>query len=151
VDNSAAMRLVQGERDLCAVLQDLVKRERPFLQPFGKRFPFNALHNEVVDSVLIADIVQHANVRVIENGDGFGFSFKALLVNGITRKLSRKNLDRNGAIQPGIAGAVDLAHPASTEGGTDFIGSEECPRSEGHVGREYTALRARLYQCPPGA
>ena len=57
VDDSAAMRLVQGERDLRTVFQDLVKWEWPFLQPLGKRFPFNALHNEVVDSVLMADIV----------------------------------------------------------------------------------------------
>lgn len=77
---------------------------------------------------------------MIEVGDSFGFSFKALLANRITRKLLRKNLDRNGAIQTGIAGAVDFAHPAEAELGTDFIGSEKCPRSEGHVRREYTAL-----------
>ena len=85
---------------------------------------------------------------MIEAGDGFGFSFKALLANRITRKLLRKNLDRNGAIQTGIAGAVDFAHPASAEGGTDFIGSEKCSRSEGHVRREYTALPGVVVSTP---
>ena len=57
MDDSAAMRLVKSERDLRTVFQDLVKREWPFLQPLGKRSAFNALHNEVIDSILMADIV----------------------------------------------------------------------------------------------
>jgi hypothetical protein len=101
--------------------------ERPFLKPLGDRFAFKAFHNEVIDSVLMANIVHHANVRMIEVGDGLGFSFKTLLANRIIRKLLRKDFDRNGAIQTNITGAVDFTHPASAEGRTNFIWTEKSP------------------------
>src|SRR5260370_38372445 len=36
------------------------------------------------------------------------------------------------ALQPRVAGAVHLAHPARAERRDDVIGSEFCPRSQGH-------------------
>ena len=149
--HATAMRFIQCSRDLRTQLQHLRQRQRPLLQTLGQRFALDALHHQVVDSVLMTDVMQHANVWMIQVRDGFRFALEPLLANRITRKLLRKNLDRNGAIQTSIAGAVDFAHPASAEGGTDFIGSEECPRSERHVRRKYTALQGRLYLRRPSA
>jgi len=96
--DAATMSLVQCVGDLHSVLEDLLQRKRALFQAFRQRLAFHALHNEVVDSVLMADIIERANVRMIKAGDGFGFSLKALLANGITRKLFGKNFNRNGAI-----------------------------------------------------
>jgi len=75
-----------------------IEWQRPFFQGAGKSFAFQILHDEVVDSVLVADIIERANVWMIKAGDGFGFSLKALLANGIIRKQFGKNFNRNGAI-----------------------------------------------------
>jgi hypothetical protein len=80
---------------------------------------------------------------MIEAGDGFGFSFKALLANRIIRKLFRKDFDRNRAIQTNVTSAVDFAHPASAEGRTNFIWAEKGTRSESHNESDYN-----LYNQP---
>ena len=44
----------------------------------------------------------------------------------------RQDLDGDGAVQTGIAGLVDLAHPARAEGGLDLIRAERRARREWH-------------------
>jgi hypothetical protein len=96
--HTTAMRIIQCIRDLRTQLEHLLQRQRPLLQTLGQRFALDALHHQVVDSVLMTDVMQHANVWMIQVRDGFRFALEPLLANRITRKLLRKNLDRNGAI-----------------------------------------------------
>ena len=35
-----------------------------------------------------------------------------------------QHLDRDGAVQSGIGGLVDLAHPPCAKGGVDLVGAE---------------------------
>ena len=86
---SAAMRFVQRVGDLHSVLENLLQRQRAFLQPLGQRFPFDALHHQITDPVLATNIVQHADVRMIQARDGLRFAFKSLLANRIRRELRR--------------------------------------------------------------
>jgi len=51
------VRLVQGARDLDAVPQRGLERQRPPLQPIRQRLAFQVLHDQVVDSFLVADVV----------------------------------------------------------------------------------------------
>ncbi len=100
--DSAAMRFVQRIGNLHAVLEHLLQRQRAFLQPLRQRLPFDALHHQVTDAVLATNIVQHADVRMIQARDGFGFSFEPLPAYRISGKLLRQNLDRHRAIEPRI-------------------------------------------------
>src|SRR5262249_51751211 len=79
-------------------------------------------------------VVEHADVGMIEAGDGFGFALKALFANGISGELRGENLDGDAAVQPRIFGAIHFAHAASAERGDDFIGTKLCTRSEWHRG-----------------
>jgi len=47
----------------------------------------------------MTNIVQHANVGMIQAGDGFRFAFEALPANRIRRELSGENLDGDIAIK----------------------------------------------------
>ena len=114
--DTTTMRLVECVCDLRAVLQDLIERDGAFFKAPGKRFTFYAFHHQVIDSILLTDVEQHTDVRMIQAGDGFCFALKALLANGICGKVSRKNFDRNGAVEARIARAIHLAHSASTKG-----------------------------------
>jgi hypothetical protein len=130
VHHSAAMRLVQCIRDLRAVFQYLIERQRLFLQPLRQRFPFHALHHQIVHAILRTNVVQNTNVRVIQSRNGLGFPFESLLPHRITRKLLRKNFDRHVPPQPRIPRAIHLSHPARTQRPNDLIRSKLSTRGE---------------------
>jgi hypothetical protein len=69
---------------------------------------------------------------MIQGRNSAGFALETLPAHGVGRKLRRKNLDRNGAIEPSIAGTVDLTHPARPEPGDDFVGAQFCATCQGH-------------------
>ena len=72
-------------------------------------------------SVVRDDVVQRADVGMIQRGDGAGFALEAL-----TETLHR-NFDGNVAVQASIASPVHLTHPAPADGSEDFMGAEGVP------------------------
>ena len=81
MDDPRAVRLVERVRDLNRERQGLVERHRAFpSQPVRERLAFEILHHQEVDAILVADVVQRADVRMIQRGD---------------RRASRSNRSRN--------------------------------------------------------
>ena len=62
------VRVIQSGANRHGVLQCLIERERPL-----ELCAFDLLH----DQVIRADIVQNANIGMIQRRDGFGFSLEA--------------------------------------------------------------------------
>jgi hypothetical protein len=60
---------------------------------------------------LRTDVEQTTNVGVAEAGDGARFALEALLRLWGIRQLFGENFDGHGAVQAGILGAIDFAHP----------------------------------------
>ena len=81
----------------------------------------------------IAHIVEHADVRVVQAGDGLGFALKARLDLRVTSDLRGQNLDRDLAIESNVAGAVDLAHATFSEFPGDFVISEGATNQRVHT------------------
>ena len=106
------MRLVQGVRNLRTIFQNLLHRQRPFLQSFRQRLSLHALHYQKIDAVLLTDIMEHTNVRVIQTGNGLGFSFESLLADRVGGKMAGENLDGHSSLKPRIARAIHFTHPA---------------------------------------
>ena len=77
------VRLVQRVRNLDGDLERLIQRQRALLQPLGQRLALQLLHDQEVDPVLVADVVQGANVRVAQAGDGLGLALESLLQVGV--------------------------------------------------------------------
>jgi hypothetical protein len=132
VHNPAAMRLVQRIRGLHPVLQHLLKRPRSFLQPLSKGFSLHALHHQVIDPILTPNVMQHADVRMIQARDGFGFALEALLANRIRRELRWQNLDCHGALEARVSRPIHFAHPACAKRRRDFVGAKMCAWRERH-------------------
>jgi hypothetical protein len=69
----------------------------------------------------------------------------------ISGEVAGKDLDRDGAVQAGVSGLVDLPHPSGTDEGHDLVGAEPRAGGKGHDRRpDYTpnsALR-RCGSCP---
>ena len=68
--------------------------------------------------------VDRRDARMIERRKNFGFALEANHAVQVTGERFRQNLDSHIASQLRIPGAIDLAHPARTNSGDDFIGAE---------------------------
>ena len=109
-----------GPRDLKAPGRN-GPRERP---------PVHPLHHDERPAVLIADVVDRADIRVIQRGGGAGLQLETPSPVGIGRQRRRQELDRDAACEASVAPLVDLAHPARRREGLDFIRAEPAPRCE---------------------
>ena len=119
--NALSVRFVQGVGDLGGVPQHLSGREWPLGQPCGQRVAFQVLHHQEGDPVpltpalsprrgrLIPDIVERANVRVVQAGDGLRLALEPLQEVGVTGDMLGQDLDGDRAVQPRVAGLVDLS------------------------------------------
>ncbi len=133
MDYATSMGFVQRIRNLRAEFQYLLQRQRAFFQSFGQRLSLYAFHHQVVHAILAAHVVQHANVRMIQTRNSSCFTLEALLPDGIGRKLSRNNLDRNCSIQPRVPRAIHLAHPARAQRRHDLVRPKFAPGCERHL------------------
>jgi hypothetical protein len=109
MNDSRAVRHIESIRNLPAYLQDLIDWERAFLKPLRQRLSFHAFHYQVVDAILMADVVQRADVRMVQLRHGLRFARKSL------RELGLRNLERDRAIEPRIEGFVNLPHAPFTQ------------------------------------
>jgi hypothetical protein len=65
VGNALAVRLVQGIGNLNRVLQDLLNRQRTFLQSLRERLAFEILHHQEISPVLVAGVEEDTDVGMV--------------------------------------------------------------------------------------
>src|SRR5207237_4026899 len=111
VDHSFGMRGGQSVDDLHRVTQGFVERQWTSLDELRERLALNVLYHQVIR----ADIVQCADIRVIERGNGLCLALKAIV------ELTRRNLDGNGPAEAGVYAEVHLAHTALADHRDDLV------------------------------
>src|SRR5579872_6660731 len=77
MQNSRPMCRRQCLGNLDRKIQCLLKRHRTFPQPVGQRFAVEVLHDEKYRTVLRANVVEMADVRMIQRRDSPRLSLKA--------------------------------------------------------------------------
>ena len=133
VHDAAAVRGIERSGDLGAEGEHLVDGQRPFPQPVGERLALEVLHDQEVDAVLVSHVEEGADVGVLEARDRLGLALQPLLELGAVRQVRGQHLDRDRALEPGVAGAVHLAHAAGAGGLFDSIRAELGSGDEAHV------------------
>ena len=113
----------------------------PRSQALGERLAGEMFHDEVGRAVVAADVVERADVRVRERGDGAGLPLEARAAVRIGAQFGGEDLDGDRAVEAGVAGLVDLAHAAGADSRLDLVGSEASPGDEAHG----HGLRGALY------
>jgi hypothetical protein len=110
----------------------MVRGQPAFFETLEKRLALEQLHHEVVDAVLLADVVEHAEVGMVETGNGSRPALETRSTLGVLREFGRQHLDRDVATEPRVLRAVDLAHAPGADRGHDFVGAKANAGSEGH-------------------
>src|ERR1700694_2909277 len=90
------------------------------------------LHDQEVDPCMVADVVEHADMRMIQAGNGPRFTLEALPGLGIVRDAGGKNLDGHRAVESRVLCTVHLAHATRTDGSEDLIGPQASSSRKRH-------------------
>ena len=76
----------------------LVEPERPLGDAIGQGLSFEILHHQKIDAVLVSNVVQGADVRMVESRNEARIAFEAAPKIGIVGEVLEKNLERDEAI-----------------------------------------------------
>src|SRR5262249_47285247 len=101
-------------------------------------------HDQKVDTVLLADIVEHADIRMIERRNGLCFAFEACFHFGVVAPVRRQNFDSDRAIQAGVRCFLHPAHTPLAERRNDLV------RTKSHAWNQrlhLTAFPSAAVQC----
>ena len=132
VKNAAFVRRVQCVGNLARQTHRVVPSDGT-----AQHFPLQIFEDEVLGS----DVVDLADVWMVDRGDGARFALKPAVVVG------DQPLDRDRAIQASIVRLVDLAHTAGADQRFDFVrakpraGSQEHVVSPDSIARDRPSLR----------
>ena len=108
------MRCVQSQRDLPREAERFLHRHRPLPDPFPEGRPLDVLHDQIIGT----NVVERADVGMVQRGDGLGFLLKA------SAETNQRSLDGDVAIQPRVTGTPHLTHTAPADGREYFVRSE---------------------------
>ncbi len=116
VDDAPAVRLGEAPCDPEPELRDVGELERTPLHPFLECLALVAGHGDEEPAVVrLVDVVDGADVRVIERRRGARLLDEALLGVLVPRQLGGEELEGDGPLEAGVLGAVHDTHAALTE------------------------------------
>src|SRR5208283_788602 len=113
--NTAAVGSVECVGNLNAKLQQLVDLERTVLDLVLERLTIQKLHRDKCLRFLLADVVDGADVGMIQGGGGLCLSTEAAERLRIARHFVGQELQSDESVQASVLGLVNYAHAATTE------------------------------------
>lgn len=100
VHDAFGVRRVQSIGDLNAQVQQLPQLQRLATDAFPQRLPFQQLHDKEGAALVLANVIEGADIGVIQRGGGAGLPLET-------------ELQRDGAAEACTFGLVDFAHADS--------------------------------------
>ena len=115
VYDSGGMRRIECIRDFDPQPQHLVNFHRAPADPVFQGHPFEKLHRDEGMAILFANIVDRADVGMIESRGGLGLTSKSRQRLCISGHFVRQELERDETVQSRVFGFVDHAHAAAAQ------------------------------------
>jgi hypothetical protein len=103
------------------------------LQPLRERLALDEFHDDGSYVAGFLEAVDLRDVGVIELREHLRFALEARESLGVVRERVGEDLDRDVAVELGVVGAIDLAHPAFAQQRDDLIRAELRSGAERHV------------------
>ena len=107
----------------------------------------HVLHHDELGAVGRLDLVDGDDVGMVEGRGGLRFLDEAAAAIRVRQAVGGEHLDGDLAVQPRVAGAIDLAHAAGAEQVENLVGAEPRAGCEPHA-RGLTAHHAQGLTSP---
>src|ERR1700722_5262264 len=128
MNDSRPVRCFQRFADFHGNFEGLFERQRTLFQSLRQRLSLQVLHHQKIDSILMPNVVEDADARMIQRRYGPSFALKPFFQFGVRGEMLREDFDRYVSAQARVAGAVHFAHSTGTNRGLDFVGAKFCAR-----------------------
>ena len=139
----ASIRSVGYENWLDGQFQLATTLQRPTLEARRQRLAARELHRDEVATAVLTDVVDGADVRMVESRCRARLPAEARERGGIAREQLGQELEGDGLAEGEVVGPVHLAHPALAEWGDDAVpAGEQRPRREPLARRRGRRVRA---------
>ncbi len=103
--------------------------------PFAEVLTLQELRDDVRRAVVLAEVVDRENARVIQGRGGARLLLEAAQPVRIIGEGPRQDLHRDVPLQPNVAGPVDLSHAARADRRDDLVRSEPGTGGKAHFSR----------------
>ncbi len=134
MDDAQFMRGFEGLRNLLRERHRVGKRDRAMPDAIGKRRALDQFEHERMRRAAVFKAIDGGDVWMAERGEHLRFSPKSRQPVGIGSERVGQDLQRDVAIELGVASAIHLPHAASAHGIYDFVGTEAGTRGQGQLG-----------------
>ena len=102
--------------DLEGYFNRVMERQHPPFDPLLQGLAFEVFHaDEHLAIGGLVDVVDDADVVVLQRGGGLGLVDKPLFCFGIPGQFRRKEFESDGALEAGVLGLVDDTHPSAPQ------------------------------------
>ena len=115
MDDAFAVRGVERVGDFDGEAEQDIHFERTAGDAMLQGQAVEILHGDEGLAVLFADVVDGADVGMVQRGSGLGFAAKALQRLAVLGDVFGEELQGDEAIEPGVFGFVDDAHAATAQ------------------------------------
>ena len=140
VNDAFGVRGVERVRDFHRQVQQLLDRQRPGFNNVLEGLALHQLHGDERLPVVLADLMDGADVGMVEGGSSPGFAAEALQRLGILRQVFGEKLQSNVAAQAEVLGLIDHTHPATAQLREDFVMGNCASNHSGPLYREWFIL-----------
>ena len=115
VHDAARVRGLEGVGDLDAEIEQRVELEGSRGEAVAQRLAFEQLHGDEGPPVVLVDVVDRADVGVLERGGGARLALQPLEGLRVARQLLGQELQRDASAELQVLGLVDDAHAAAAQ------------------------------------
>jgi hypothetical protein len=121
MDDAFGMRSVERVGNLDAEIKQRFHIERTAVNAVFQRHAFEKFHDDEGASIVLADLVDGADIGMIQRGRGAGFAAETFERLRITDEIFGKEFDGDEAAEFGVFGFVDDTHASAAEFFNDAV------------------------------
>ena len=121
VHDALGMRRLQCVRDLQSPVQQSGQGNGLVADSLAQGLPFEQLHGDEGTPLIFVDLVDGADVGMIEGRGGAGLAFKSLQCSRLDGGTFRKELQSDQTAQTNVLGFIHHAHAALTQLSLDAV------------------------------
>ena len=120
VDDALLVRVLERLADGRHDHQRLLRRQLPRLQQLPQAHAVHKLHQQVIEAVGLAEVIDGDDVGMVEPGQGLRLAREPLGKARVFLLLAGQDLERHKAVEPRLARLIDHAHAAAAQAFENF-------------------------------